>query len=184
MEVPAGGGEPKVLTTPDTSKGEGDHLFPEILPGGRAVLFTTTPVTEAVENSQIAVYEFDTKRYTTVVRGGSSAQYVALRDGGGLLVYTASNTLRAVRFDPVALKVIGDPVLAADHVSMAITGAGQFALAENGTLAHLPASPTDGGLSLAWVDRQGAEHSLPRRFAPIRPCVCLPTHPEIGRAHV
>jgi len=39
--VAADGGEPEALTTP--ADGEGDHMWPEILPGGRAVLFTILP---------------------------------------------------------------------------------------------------------------------------------------------
>jgi hypothetical protein len=38
--VPAVGGEPAVLTRPDQARGELDHLWPEFLPGRRAVLFT------------------------------------------------------------------------------------------------------------------------------------------------
>lgn len=38
--VSAAGGEPETLTTPDARKGERVHLWPEFLPGGRAVLFT------------------------------------------------------------------------------------------------------------------------------------------------
>ena len=37
--VPAAGGELEELTKPDPN--EGDHLWPEILPGGEAVLFDT-----------------------------------------------------------------------------------------------------------------------------------------------
>ena len=40
LRVPAGGGEPTVLTTPDQAHGELGHWFPSVLPGGRAVLFT------------------------------------------------------------------------------------------------------------------------------------------------
>ena len=40
LRVPAGGGEPTVLTKPDAAKGERDHFFPSVLPGGRSVLFT------------------------------------------------------------------------------------------------------------------------------------------------
>ena len=42
LRVSAAGGEPTVLTTPDAAHGEVDHLFPSVLPGGRAVLFTIT----------------------------------------------------------------------------------------------------------------------------------------------
>ena len=40
LRVAAGGGEPEVLTTPNRDQGELDHLSPEVLPGGQAVLFT------------------------------------------------------------------------------------------------------------------------------------------------
>ena len=40
LRVPAGGGEPEVLTKPDAASGERDHYFPSVLPGARGVLFT------------------------------------------------------------------------------------------------------------------------------------------------
>ena len=40
LRVAAAGGEPEVLTTPNREQGELDHLWPEVLPGGQAVLFT------------------------------------------------------------------------------------------------------------------------------------------------
>ncbi len=50
--VPAGGGEPEELTTPDRELG--DHQWPEILPGGDAVLFTIVDRPD-VDNSPSAV---------------------------------------------------------------------------------------------------------------------------------
>jgi hypothetical protein len=41
LRVPAGGGEPTVLTKADPAKDEEDHYFPSVLPGARGVLFTT-----------------------------------------------------------------------------------------------------------------------------------------------
>ncbi len=38
-QVPAAGGDPEPLTTTDAVQGELNHLWPEILPGGEAVLF-------------------------------------------------------------------------------------------------------------------------------------------------
>ena len=40
LRVAAAGGEPEVLTTPNRDQGELDHMWPEVLPGGQAVLFT------------------------------------------------------------------------------------------------------------------------------------------------
>ena len=42
QRVSSAGGEPTVLTRPDRARGEGDHMWPEMMPGGRAVLFTIT----------------------------------------------------------------------------------------------------------------------------------------------
>ena len=67
-----GGGEPEVLTTPDTDRGERDHLWPEILPGGQAVLFTILPQ-GAIENAQIAVLSLERGTYEVVLPGGSHA---------------------------------------------------------------------------------------------------------------
>ena len=85
--------------------GERDHLFPSVLPGGRAVLFTITS-RGPIENAQVAVLDLTTGRRKTLIRGGSQAEYVE----PGYLVYAVAGTLRAVRFDPVKLEVLGDPV--------------------------------------------------------------------------
>jgi hypothetical protein len=45
QQVGASGGSTTVLTRPDRALGEADHLWPEFLPGGRAVLFTITALT-------------------------------------------------------------------------------------------------------------------------------------------
>ena len=63
--VASGGGEPELLTTPDTERGERDHYWPEILPGGRAVLFTIMPQ-GSVENAQIAVLSLESRTYEVV----------------------------------------------------------------------------------------------------------------------
>jgi WD40 repeat protein len=70
------GGEPTVLTKPDRERGEADHLWPEFLPGGKAVLFTITPTGGGIENAQIAVLDLQTGTSTVLIRGGSHAHYV------------------------------------------------------------------------------------------------------------
>jgi hypothetical protein len=53
----AAGGAITTLTKPDREHGESDHLWPEFLPGGHVVLFTITPSTGGIDNSQIAVLD-------------------------------------------------------------------------------------------------------------------------------
>ena len=71
--VAAVGGEPERLTTPNPEQGEGDHLWPEILPGGEAVMFTITA--SRIEDFQIAVLPLATGEQKVVLRGGAYPRY-------------------------------------------------------------------------------------------------------------
>ena len=44
LRVPANGGEPTPLTTPDAARNDCAHLWPAILPDGRSLLFTVFPL--------------------------------------------------------------------------------------------------------------------------------------------
>ena len=170
LSVPAGGGEPEVLTTPEAVNA--DHLFPVVLPGGRAVLFTISA--QDVENSQVAALDLESGQQKVLIRGGSQAEYVQApgvdRNRPGYLVYGAAGTLRAVRFDPKTLEVQGDAIPVVDHVRMAgNTGATQFGVSSTGTLVFVPGdlgADVSDQRSLVWIDRQGQETAianLPRR---------------------
>ena len=162
--VPAGGGEPAALTTPDAAGREGDHIFPIVLPAGRGVLFTIAPP-DQVENSQVAIVDSTTGRPKTLIRGGSQAEYV----DSGHLVYAAAGTLRAVRFDLATLEVLSDPAPVLEQVKMQATGAANYALSRSGTLLYIPgAAAAQEAQSLVWVDRKGHEEPIkapPRGYA-------------------
>ena len=76
LRVSAAGGEPDVLTKPDAQKDELDHYFPELLPGGEAVLFTIFPTKGGSENARIAVLDLKTGEQRVLVSGGSQPRYV------------------------------------------------------------------------------------------------------------
>ena len=65
-----------MLTRPDRAAGELDHLWPELLPGGRAVLFTITALTGGLDAAQVVVLDLQTGKRTVLVRGGTHAHYV------------------------------------------------------------------------------------------------------------
>ena len=108
------GGEPTVLTRPNRAGGEEDHLWPEILPGGQAVLFTITATIGGLDQAQVAVLDLRTGRQTVLIRGGSDARYVS----SGHLVYAAAGRLHAVAFDLARLAVVGTPVTVQPEVLM------------------------------------------------------------------
>jgi len=174
--VSAGGGTVTVLTRPVRARGELDHLWPEMLPGGRAVLFTMTATTGGLDAAQVAVLDLATGTPRVLVRGGSHAHYVPSGLGSpnraereaGHLVYTAGGTLRAVPFDLARLETRGTPVTVLPRLVTTLQGAGDFDVAADGTLAYVdaPGATLSAGRTLVWVDRQGREDPL---GAPPRP---------------
>lgn len=173
LRVSASGGEPTVLTTPDAAHGEADHVFPSILPGGRAVLFTIT-APGAIDTAQAAVLDLTTGQRTILIRGGGQADYVNPSAGsrqGGYLVYALAGTLRAVRFDPVTRTVGSDPVTVVEQVMTLGSGAAEFSVSRQGALVYVRGGASGVSRSLAWVTRQGREEPInapPRAYAILR----------------
>ena len=158
QRVSAAGGEPAVLTKPDSERGDRDHLWPEFLPGGGAVLFTIYPAIGGPDNAQVAVLDLKTGASKVLVRGGSHAHYVPT----GHLVYGVAGTLRAVPFDLERLEPTGTPAPVLEGVWTTPLGAANFAVAANGSLVYVaglarPASRN----TIASVDRQGRVSPLP-----------------------
>jgi serine/threonine-protein kinase len=157
LAVPAtAGGTATQLTRPDHKQGESQHLWPQRLPGGHAVLFTITSQTGGLAGAQIAVLDLRTRTWTSLLRGGSQAQYVA----SGHMVYAAGGTLRAVPFDVGRLKVRGADALVVPRLLTASTGGSDFAVAENGTLVYREASGGSAPSTLVWVDRMHNEEPI------------------------
>jgi serine/threonine-protein kinase len=159
LRVPASGGEPQVLTKPDPVQHESDHLYPFVMPGSRAVLFT---VLSADATTRVAVLDVKTGQQKTLIAGASQAEYV-----DGHLVYVAGGALRAIAFDPNRLEVVGDPVPVSDQVMVATParalGAANFTVSRTGTLLYVPAEFTGQTekRSLVWVDRSGRQETIP-----------------------
>jgi serine/threonine-protein kinase len=164
QRVSAAGGTPEVLTRPDHSQGEAGHFWPEILPGGRAVLFTITSQTGGRETDQVAVRDLRTGTQKVLLRGGSHGHYVA----SGHLVYVAAGTLRAIPFDLNRLEAHGSSVPVLQRLAIKESGAADFAVATDGTLVYVdaPGALAANARTLVWVDRSGKEEPLaaPPRF--------------------
>ena len=151
------GGEPTVLTRPNRAGGEDDHLWPEILPGGQAVLFTITATTGGLDQAQIAVLDLRTLTQTVLIRGGSGARYVS----SGHLVYAAAGTLHAVAFDLARLAVVGTPVKVLPEVLTRPGGAADVAVAADGTMVYISGGGSAVGCG-AWCGWTG--RAMRRRY--------------------
>ena len=152
-QVSAAGGEPEQLTTPDAGQ---DHLWPDFLPGERAVLFTI--VAEPIGDSQIAVLSLDSGEQKVLIEGGLYPRYSPT---GHLLYGTEEGDLWAVAFDADRLEVAGDAApVQEDVLTKTDAGAMNASLSENGTLVYTPGG-TSLGRTLVWVDLEGNEEALP-----------------------
>jgi Tol biopolymer transport system component len=157
FRVPATGGTPEVLTTPDRKIGEYGHRWPEILPGGKALIFTIW-TGAGLDNARIGLLSLETGERRVLVEGGTYARYVS----SGHIVYAHASGLFAVPFDLKRLQVTGPPVSVLEGVRMNPTsGAAEFSVSADGSIAYIAGSSKIGERSLVWVDRSGASQSLP-----------------------
>jgi serine/threonine-protein kinase len=155
FEVPAGGGMPKLIISAKPS----EFLHgPQLLPGGRAVLFTigsAGAVSGGWSNAAIAVESLETSERKVLVRGGTDAHYVST----GHLIYGRDGVLFANAFDIAKLELRGGPMAMIEGVATAgggLTGAMQLAISPAGTVAYLPSTP--GAMTtLAWRGRDGVD---------------------------
>jgi serine/threonine-protein kinase len=128
---------------------------PDILPGGRAVLYTVIPsrgIVSPIANvdaSRVEVVDLETGTGKVLIRGGASARYAA----SGHLLYRSRESLQAVAFDARRLELAGDPT---PVVNEAIV---EFAIAGDGTLSYLSTGRRE-PRTMVWVDRQGREEPL------------------------
>ena len=164
FRVPAGGGKPEVLTTPDAQRGEIIHRFPEVLPGGEAVLFNVMTSLDVSADAQVAVLDLRTGEEKILFTGGSYPRYVPT----GHIVYAVGGALRAVAFDLGRMEVGSDPVPVVQRVVSKPNGAASFAVAQDGSLVYMAGDQSGGAERvLVWVDRQGREEAVsapPRQY--------------------
>ena len=140
--VSANGGQPESLAMPDPDKGEIEYQQPEILPGGKAVLFA---VMKQELTYQTAVLSLETGEQKTLIENGRQPHYLPT----GHLVYelTQTGTLMAVPFDVERLELSGDPVPVFQGVRSAPgQGTADYSISNDGTLIYAPG----GGKGMFW----------------------------------
>jgi serine/threonine-protein kinase len=152
--ISASGGSPSSVTIPNAGQGELSHRWPEFLPGGQAALFTIWK--GSFEDSQIALLMLQTGEHRVLLTGGSHSRFLP----NGHVVYVHGGQLMAVDFDLERLELVGEPVpVLQDVMTRDLTGAGQFALSDSGSLAYIPQIDPP-KRTLLWIDRTGSSRPL------------------------
>jgi serine/threonine-protein kinase len=158
-QVPAAGGRPRPFTK--LGKGEQTHRWPQILPGGQAVLFTGAPNTAGMENASIQAKSLKSGATKTLVAGGYFGRYLPANGSRGYLVYLHQGMLFGVGFDPDRSELQGTPVpLLEDVAASPIQGGGQFDVSATGTLVYLAGKQAAENWPVVWLDRSGKMQPL------------------------
>lgn len=153
--VASSGGPMQALTDLATT-GHKTHLWPQVLPGSQAVLFTANKTISAFNNEGEIVIHVPSKRETRVLlKSGYFGRYVP----SGHIIYVRESSVFAVRFDLSTLAVQGQPVAILEDVGAnPISASGRFAFnsGRNPSLfSYLPGRPEELSPILISMQRNG-----------------------------
>ncbi|MBI3404869.1 MAG: serine/threonine-protein kinase [Acidobacteria bacterium] len=158
-QLPASGGTPQPITTLDAARRERTHRWPEILPGGKAVLFTIGSVEnpDNYDDAEIVVQALPNGPRKMLVHG-AMAHY----SSSGHLLFARTGTLYAAPFDLRKLELTGPSIPIVDAiVTNPPTGAVHFAVSREGSLAFIPGTIQNPDQRLIWTDLSGVTKPIP-----------------------
>jgi serine/threonine-protein kinase len=157
--VPADGGTAQPLTT--IGDGTSIHVFPQVVGGARAVLYTSTATPGSYNNSSIVVQPLPSGTPKVIHHGGYHARITA----SGHLVFIHNGTLMAAPIDLDRFDVLRPPApIVVGLRSNAITGGSQFTVSDSGLLAYMPGDSIGGSTPMQLMDRQSAYTRLNADF--------------------
>ncbi len=158
-QVPSEGGAPTAVT--ELGFDNSSHRWPQVLPGGKAVLFTLGTGYGNFDGAGIAVVSLEDRR-TKIVHQGMYPRYLT----SGHLVYVANGNLFAVPFDLDRLEVQGPPSLLQEVSSDSNFGSAQIDFSRNGTIAFR-SGRSEGRRTIQWLNAAGTD-GIPRgRAGPV-----------------
>jgi len=133
------GGDPELLAEPSDGV---QFRWPDPLPGGRALLVSTSAGT-------IATFDLESREATPLL-AGSMSRYA----GRHIFWIDADGTLFAAPFDPRSLELEAAGVELAEGLQGSLQGSFDFTVSETGTLLYAIGEGGLGrGFGLAWVGR-------------------------------
>jgi serine/threonine-protein kinase len=158
LRIPSDGGGPTVVTELDRARGEETHRWPEVLPGGKAVLFTAhkAPVS-GFDEASIEVVSLPDRRRKTLHTGGTYGRYLPT----GHLTYINRGVLFAVPFDLERLEVRGVPTRVLEPVGYSRrSGIGQIDFSRTGNAVYRAWS-AGGLMRIKWLYSTSKAEPLP-----------------------
>jgi serine/threonine-protein kinase len=152
--VPASGGA--AVRVPNTA---GPLQFPQLLPGGKAVLVGSSPNNSpTLDELYVDVVQLASGEKRNLLQGGYWPRYLATGAETGHLVYVRESTLYGVAFDPRNLELLGNPAPLLNDLAAnpdLTQGGAQFSISNNGTLAYLSGNSQVTSYPISYLDASG-----------------------------
>src|SRR5271157_62385 len=153
-QVSEAGGTPQPLT--HFEKGAMINAWPDLLPGGKEVVFASSENAGNWTNAHIVVESMETGVRRVLAQVGSQPRYAA----SGHLIFAQSGILMAVPFDAQRLEVAGAAVPVVEGILQSpATGDAQYSISATGSLVYVPGNIRAGQRELVWVNRKGVEQT-------------------------
>ncbi len=157
--IPPDGGVPQRLTKLDA--GDFSHRWPQVLPGGQAVLFSASPSPDTWDNGYLEAASLKDGASKIVQRGAYYGRYLP----GGYLAYVRQGTIFASKFDSGALQVTGAAVpMLQDVAANPGTGGGQFDFSPgpsgHGIFLYMSGNSAVHASRIHWLDSSGRMQPL------------------------
>jgi serine/threonine-protein kinase len=168
--IPEGGGPPQPLTT--LENGEVTHRWPQVLPGGQAVLFSASATqASSWDQASVQVVWVKTGQKKVIQPGAYFGRYLP----NGYLAYLRGSSLYGMPFDVGRMQPKGPPATLLEDVAASVFGGGQLDFSRNGTLVYLAGRAAQNKRQLSQIDGGGKSERL---SAPAEPFSSLALSPD------
>ena len=150
--VSSAGGAAEPLTTLNQQAGEITQRWPQVLLGGKSVIFTSNTHGGNYEDADIVAYAISSGQRKLILHKGYYPRYLP----SGHLLYIHEGTIFASSFDAKRLKLTGKPVPIVEGVVTAPgNGGAQYSFSDTGNLAYVPGRRTTLNFGLFWMGVDG-----------------------------
>jgi eukaryotic-like serine/threonine-protein kinase len=153
LSIPATGGSPTQLTTPDRARGEAIHVTPHFLPDGKHLLYSALSGPGGANGTFVTSLDGGTP--TRILESSHRVEFAPPNQ----LLFVRQESLFAQSFDPVGLRLEGTPRRLTERLQFATNlvanGRAAFSVSRTGVLVVVIGEAEDWSMNLGVYDRSG-----------------------------